>query len=128
MIPPVVGAVLLALGLSLGPLQPAVRAVTAEQVQPPPPTVYVDPGASCGEWWPLAVELGWPEPELPVLDAVMFCESRCEPRAYNRSGATGLMQIMGFWHHGRDAFDPAVNLTMALEVWQLQGWRAWSCY
>lgn len=127
MIPAPVGAVMLALAL-LGPLAPAVRVVTGEQVTPPPATVYVDPGASCGEWWQLAADLGWPEGELPTLDRVMWCESTCEPKAYNRSGASGLMQVMPMWHHGRDPFDAAVNLTMALEVWQRQGWRAWSCF
>jgi len=109
-------------------LVPATRAVVAEQVQPPPPVVIVPETASCGLWWPLAVEVGWPAEELPTVDRVMWCESNCEPSARNRSGASGLMQVMPMWHHGRDPFDPATNLAMALEVWHLQGWRAWSCY
>lgn len=123
-----VGLVALFMAAVLGPLQPAVRVATTVQVQPPPPTVYVHEGASCGEWWQLAVDVGWPEGELPTVDRVMWCESKCQPAAYNRSGASGLMQVMPFWHKGRDPFDPTTNLSMALEVWRLQGWRAWSCY
>jgi hypothetical protein len=127
-IPAPVGLVALMVALVLGPLQPALRVVVAEQVQAPPPTMYVAENARCGVWWPLAAEVGWPEPELPTLDRVMWCESKCQPDAYNRSGASGLMQVMPMWHHGRDPFDATVNLTMALEVWHRQGWRAWSCF
>ncbi len=123
-----VGVIAIIVALVCGPLQPAQRVVVAAQVQPPPPTLYVDPGASCGPWWELAVSVGWPEGELPTLDRVMWCESRCDPSAHNRSGASGLMQVMPMWHKGRDPFDPQTNLAMALEVWSRQGWRAWSCY
>jgi hypothetical protein len=126
-LPPPIGIIALALMLS-GPLAPAVRSVATSQVLPPPPTLYVDPGASCGRWWPLAVDQGWPEDQLPKLDAVMWCESRCEPRAYNRSGASGLMQVLKSWAPDRDLFDPATNLAVALDVWHRQGWRAWSCH
>jgi hypothetical protein len=124
-----VGLVALMVALALGPLQPAQRVVTGAQVQPPPPTLAVDPGASCGLWWPVALDVGWPESELPTLDRVMWCESRCEPRAFNRSGASGLMQVLASWFApGEDPFDPSTNLATALEVWRAQGWRAWSCY
>lgn len=109
------------------PLSPAVRVATV-QVAPPPPTVAVAAGARCGDWWQLAVDVGWPADELPTLDRVMWCESNCEPRAHNRSGASGLMQIMPGWWGGRDPFDPTANLTMAFEVFEAQGWRAWSCW
>lgn len=128
MIPAPVGVVLIALAISVGALQPATRAVTTSQVQPPPATLYVDPGASCGEWWQLAVDVGWPERELPTVDRVMWCESRCEPHAYNRSGASGLMQVLKTHAPDADLFDPSTNLAVALDVWRRQGWRAWSCY
>ena len=57
----------------------------------------------------------------------MYCESRCEAHAHNRSGATGLLQIMPMHAHGRDLYDPATNLAVAIEVYEAQGWRAWSC-
>ena len=127
MIPVPVGAILVALALLAAP-QPATRAVVTSQVQPPPATVHVADNASCAEWWQLAAEVGWPEGELPTMDRVMWCESRCEPHAYNRSGASGLMQVLKSHAPDADLFDPATNLTVALRVWQRQGWRAWSCW
>lgn len=91
------------------------------------PTTTVPDSARCPQWWPLAQEVGWPLEELPHVDRVMWCESHCQPAAHNRSGASGLMQIMPGWWDGRDPYDPAVNLTMALDIHEAQGWRAWSC-
>ena len=109
--------------------QPAAR--VAETVGPPAPT---DPPAGhsvdgrCAGWADLAFAIGWPLEQWRTIDRVMFCESRCNPDAHNKSGASGLMQIMPMWWHGRDPYDPETNLTMALEVWHQQSWHAWSCY
>lgn len=91
------------------------------------PTTTIPASASCPQWWAVAQEVGWPADQLPTVDRIMWCESRCEPTAHNRSGASGLMQLMPGWWAGRDPYDPAVNLAMALEVLDAQGWRAWSC-
>jgi len=100
-----------------------------------PPTTGTDPTAlppgvsgRCSEWASTAFAVGWPVDQWPTISRVMWCESRCDPAARNRSGAAGLMQVMPMWWHGRDPTDPATNLTMAVEVWHAQGWRAWSCY
>lgn len=126
-IPVPVGAILVALALLAAP-QPAVRSVVTSQVLPPPATIHVAENAACGEWWELAAEVGWPEGELPTMDRVMWCESKCQPHAYNRSGASGLMQVLKSWAPADDLFDPTTNLATALRVWQRQGWRAWSCW
>lgn len=94
----------------------------------PPTTLPVPGGTRCGQWWAMAREVGWPEGQLWTMDRVMACESNCRPEAHNASGASGLLQIMPFWWHGRDPYDPWTNLQMGLEVWQASGWRAWSCY
>jgi len=107
---------------------PAVRVETTVQVAPPPPAVTAPADSRCAEWFTVALDAGFTPDEWPVVDRIMWCESKCQPAAYNRSGASGLMQIMGFWHHGRDPFDPATNLVMAHEVYETQGWRAWSCF
>src|SRR5262245_35391682 len=112
-IPP---AVLLAAALTLAALIPAVRA-------PAPPM----PGP-CAEWGPTALAAGWPAEEWPTVARVMECESGCQPRAYNRSGASGLMQVLKRWAPELDLFDPATNLAVALDVWHRQGWQAWSCW
>jgi len=120
----------------LGPLiaalltlaSPAVRVETTVQVAPPPPVVTAPPDSRCAEWFGVALDAGFTADEWPTVDRLMWCESHCQPKAYNRSGASGLMQIMPMWHAGRDPFDPATNLAMAHEVYERQGWRAWSCF
>jgi Transglycosylase SLT domain len=122
-LPPV--AILFALTL-LAPA-PAARIST---VGPPPPPVEraVPAWAACPDWYWLAVDAGWPEDEMPTVMRVMRCESNCQPKAYNRSGATGLMQVLKSWAPNDDLFDPATNLTVAKHVHDRQGWHAWSCY
>lgn len=107
--------------------QPATR--VAETVGPTaltePPLV---PTGRCAEWEQTALDAGWTAAQWPTVDRVMWCESRCNAGARNHSGASGLMQIMPMHWHGGDPLDPATNLTMALDVYASQGWRAWSCY
>lgn len=116
--------VALAFALSGAPLEQLDASTPAVRITP---TTTVPASARCPQWWQLAGEVGWPLEELPTVDRVMWCESKCQPTAHNRSGASGLMQIMPGWWDGRDPYDPAVNLAMALEVHELQGWPAWSC-
>lgn len=87
----------------------------------------------CGEWRDLALEVGWPAEEWPWVNRIMFRESRCTPDAYNRSGASGLMQIMPMWADDcggtrDDLFDPRFNLACALHVMAVQGPHAWSTH
>jgi hypothetical protein len=100
----------------------------APAVRTPPSTIPVMSNAHCPQWWETAYEVGWPQDQLPTMDRVMWCESKCGPTEHNKSGASGLMQIMPMHWNGRDPYDPVINLTMALEVLERQGWQAWSCY
>ena len=103
--------------------------VAATPPPPPRPTPDGPSWARCPQWWSEARDSGWPEQQLPTLDRVMWCESRCDPNARNRSGASGLMQLMPLWWRGKgDPFNPSYNLTRALYVLDVQGWNAWSCY
>ena len=117
-------ALTLSIAATVSATQPAAR--VAETVGPPaptdPPTSQVD--GRCAGWADLAFAVGWDAAEWPTIDRVMFCESRCDPDAHNPSGATGLMQVMPMHAHGRDLYDPATNLAVALEVRRAQGWRA----
>lgn len=114
------------LALSVEATTPARRTVETLQVAPSP--MRPDLGGPCSEWGPLALDVGWPLDEWPTVGRVMACESGCDPAAHNPSGASGLMQLMPMWWAGRDPFDPATNLALALHVHAVQGWRAWSCY
>lgn len=102
----------------------------------------------CGEWLPLALEVGWPVEQLPMLDRVLHRESTCRPDAYNGkdpgTGSYGLMQVNGAaWCDGSkfypdgwlqsqgivvtcdDLFEPYANLRAGLAIWQRSGWRPW---
>lgn len=58
---------------------------------------------------------------------IMYCESRGDYLAHNKSGANGLMQVMG------GPYDPAANMSAAYELYlesikeNGNGWRPWVC-
>jgi hypothetical protein len=88
------------------------------------PTIPGQSHAVCAGWWDTAIATGWEPALLPVLDQVMFNESRCQPDAHRSnstgcSGDYGLLQInWGIWgskirelgYTCDDLFVPAVNL------------------
>lgn len=102
----------------------------------------------CAEWLPVALNVGWPVDQLPKLDLVMYRESRCNNDSHNRAdpmtGSYGLMQVNGYWCSQTkynpngwlqdrttlttctDLFDPTINLTAALLIWQRSGWSPWT--
>lgn len=93
----------------------------------------------CGEWYDLAVSIGWPAEEWPTLSKVLYRESRCNIDSWNRtdpsSGSRGLMQINGYWCRPskwsqagwlqdrgilttcEDLFQPEPNLRAGLAIW-----------
>jgi hypothetical protein len=86
---------------------------------------------SCPQWMGDALDAGWSNEQWSTLNWIMERESRCDPGAYNPSGATGLLQIMSGWADdcgGGSLFDPAFNLRCGLYVYHQQGWSAWSVY
>jgi len=103
----------------------------------------VPPTARCGQWWGLALDLGWHADSMPTLDYVMWRESRCDPTQHNTTlnpdGSTdiGLTQINDRswclptrWYPDgylqtvgvlttvgcNDLFDPATNLKAAKAI------------
>jgi hypothetical protein len=110
------------------------------EIQPPIP-----PDAKVPQWWALAREVGWAEDQLLILDMVIYRESRGNPDAWNKqdpfTGSRGLTQVNGSWRgwlrdkgiitRNADLFDPRVNLTAALAMWQYGmdrydwGWGPW---
>lgn len=96
-------------------------------------TIVAPQSALCPQWWNLAVSVGWDPAELPMLDRVMWRESRCDPKATNGhdNGLTQINQIhrefvavMG-WDWETDMFKPRANLAFALKLWEGSGWRPW---
>jgi hypothetical protein len=89
------------------------------------------------QWAPLIAghfsDLG--QEAVDMATRIMVCESGGNPHARNpRSTATGLMQIMAsIWgeHFGLSRADlesPELNLWVAREVYEIQGWNAWTCW
>lgn len=128
--------------LSEAPTSPAqprkpVKAVTVPTTVPTTTTTLVPKNmfesAQCREWLPLAVKVGWPVEELPMLDRVIWRESRCQPDAWNGHDAgltqinqihTEFVAVMG-WSWPEDMFTAELNLRFALKLWQGSGWKPW---
>lgn len=84
-------------------------------------------GSSDGtRWIPLAKYVGWPPVTHSQLAAIIMRESSGRARAYNPSGATGLLQIMPM-HVGCPSrlFDAEYNLTVGLRLYRSSGWQPW---
>ncbi len=123
-------------------VEPAVAVVPAERLDPPPPapveTAPTLPGSSasaggrCVGWEGLLAEHspGW---SIERMSRIMWRESRCQPGAHNKSGASGLLQVMRShcgWLVGAvgpcDLFDAEYNVRAAAALWLRQGYRAWA--
>jgi len=126
------------------PLRPDLR----ESIPAPTTTL---PEGKCAEWYPLAIEVGWPEAEWPTLDRVLFRESRCDPTVTSRHDDRGLLQIhppswckpnryndigwlqaQGVINECDDLFDPRTNLLAGYNIYLYgvekhgYGWGPWS--
>jgi hypothetical protein len=95
----------------------------------------------CPEQMVLARKVGWRKADLPTLDRIMFRESRCFARAWNKrdpwTGSYGLMQINGSWRGDltrkgyikstmTELFNQRLNLTVALYIKNRYGWLPWA--
>jgi len=112
------------------------------------PVVYQATHAECVPFLSLAVAVGWTESKLPMLERVMWKESRCQPHQHfagdPNGGSHGLTQINGFWcqpsrYHENgylqhlellrscdDLYDPVVNLRAALAIYTYgDSWSPW---
>jgi hypothetical protein len=124
----------------------ATVSVPAVRLDPPPPTTEATPAPSAGSsasaggrcvgWEPLLAEYspGW---SVERMSRIMYRESRCRPEVRNRSGATGLLQVMashcrwlveqmGEWCTAGKLQDPDYNVRAAATLWLEQGYQAWA--
>jgi soluble lytic murein transglycosylase-like protein len=69
------------------------------------------------DWKALVAQYPW---DVTVAERIVWCESRGDPNARNRSGATGLFQIMG------GPIDPVANVATAYDMYRTRGWQPWS--
>lgn len=86
-------------------------------------------GLPCARWAGFIRAEGLPEHFLTV----MARESGCSEGAHNRSGATGLLQIMPMWADDCgvtpvELFDGPTNIACAAHVYAVQGGDAWTTW
>lgn len=130
------------------PLQAPLRPDLRESVPSPTTTL---PDTDCAEWYPLAMEVGWPEAEWPTLSYVMHRESRCDPSVTSRHDDRGLLQIhppswckpnryneigwlqaQGVINECEELYDPRKNLLAGHMIYLYgvekhgHGWGPWS--
>ena len=88
-------------------------------------TTLALPDGRCSEWFPLAVEVGWPIDRLEKLGRIMWAESNCLDDVANKTYSYGLLQMEWSAHKGwmasefgvtsrEELFDPRTNLTVGL--------------
>lgn len=86
---------------------------------------------------PLIAIVGWEPADVPMLAAVVACESGWNSLAVGAAGELGLTQIHpGTWYDAQTFSDappiehwanPAANLYTAREIKEQYGWGRWSC-
>ena len=120
---------------------PAEATAQAERLDPPAPaaTDDPDPGGSSSssngrcvgyEGMLAAYSPGW---DVTKMSRIMYRESRCDPGAYNRSGATGLLQILKShcgWLSGQiggcNLTSPSYNIRAAAQLFRNGGYNHWA--
>ncbi len=72
----------------------------------------------CEAWRANVARYSWP---VDAALGFMWRESHCDPHARNRSGATGLFQVLG------GSTDGDTNIAQAFALWSQRGWEPWVC-
>ncbi len=87
------------------------------------------------DFWRPLVAAYWPADTVDQALCLMVMESGGDPNADNpRSTARGLFQILAslwapfFGVSSDDLYDPLVNVRLASEIYDIQGWDAWTPY
>lgn len=109
-------------------------------VTAPTTTVYITPAATVQTYTSSSSTNGlygstieqwvensnWPSDYHATLERVIMCESAGQTTATN-GPHVGLLQVNGQLH-GQVPADAVSQLNQGYEVFQKQGWAAWSCY
>ena len=90
-------------------------------------------GLRVARWVWLSQDVGWKPDTWPTLFMVIDRESGGSPKAYNPSGARGLLPLMSGWYAGDyynfpdyDPFNPRLNLYYGYKGYKVSGWQPWS--
>jgi hypothetical protein len=128
------------------PVTPPVTVSLAPMV--PLTTTTVKPLTDCQYALQLAQQAGWPLNEMGTVAIILYRESACQVKAFNKfdsnGGSYGLYQINGFWCRPSkywptgwlqakglvttcaDLFNPVVNTNSALAIWHNSGYGPWA--
>ena len=150
-----------AVTISMAGLAYAYDAYNAPSALPvtPPVTVSLAPMATsttttallltdCQYALQLAQQAGWPLTEMGTVARILYRESACQVKAFNKfdsnGGSYGLYQINGFWcspnkywptgwlqaqgilQTCNELFNPVVNTNSALAIWHNSGYGPWA--
>ena len=128
------------------PVTPPVTVSLAPVV--PLTTTTVKPLTDCQYALQLAQQAGWPLTEMGTVARILYRESACQVRAFNKfdsnGGSYGLYQINGFWCRPskywptgwlqaqgiletcEQLFDPVINTNSAIAIWHNSGYGPWA--
>jgi hypothetical protein len=110
-------------------------------------TTTLAPLTDCQYALQLAQQAGWPLEEMGTVARIVYRESMCQVKAFNKfdsnGGSYGLYQINGFWCRPskywptgwlqaqgiletcEQLFDPKINTYSALAIWHNSGYGPW---
>jgi len=111
-------------------------------------TTTVKPLTDCQYALRLARQAGWPLTEMGTVARILWRESKCQAKAFNKldtqGGSYGYYQINGYWCRPnkywpigwlqakglvttcKDLLDPIVNTNSALAIWHNSGYGPWA--
>lgn len=111
--------------INRGRVSTVLEVTTLPTTSSTPETSGAD-GALCPEWWGTAAAMGWSDELLPILDRVIWNESRCTPDATNGADH-GLVQVNwatwqplveSFGYEKEHLYTPAVNLLIGRLIFE----------
>ncbi len=117
----------------------AASFLTPERAAPETP---IPASAKCRQYWRTALAAGWREHDLPLLDAIIWRESRCKPNVENPNdpwgGSIGLLQVNRGWirwlrelgviEHSSDLYNPHHNLAAGRAIYEYACSRHGHCW
>jgi len=111
-------------------------------------TTTATPLTDCQYALQIAQQAGWPLTEMGTVARILYRESACQVKAFNKfdsnGGSYGLYQINGFWCRPSkywpngwlqaqgilktctDLFDPVINTNSAIAIWHNSGYGPWA--
>lgn len=109
-------------------ISPARPSSAGSSIPVAAPSVDRGMGAGVEVWRSLVAVYDW---NVEIALCLMAKESGGNPNAFNKSGASGLMQVLASWadnfgYQPADLFIPEVNLAISYALYADGGWNHWA--